>query len=148
MRLFHHLAAEVRTLDTSRRALRSFGRVVGLVLLGLGLFAWWRRDWLLTVLPGLLLGVGAALLVLGLIAPGVLRPVYRVWMGLAVVLGFVMTRVLLTILYLLAFTPVGWLRRTFGQSPILTRPDPDTPSYWMTREPLGEDPKERLERLY
>ncbi|NNF58285.1 MAG: hypothetical protein HKN04_08585 [Rhodothermaceae bacterium] len=148
MRLFHALAAEVRPLDTSRRALRSFGLVVGGVLLALGAFALWRRGWALTLLPSALLGVGGTLGVLGLLAPALLRPVYRVWMTLAVVLGFIMTRVLLSVLFMLVITPIGWIRRTVSQSPILTRPNPDAKSYWIPREASDVDDKERLERFY
>ena len=148
MRLFHTLAAEVRALDTSRQALRSFGLVVGGVVLALGAFALWRRGWALTTLPSVLFGVGGTLLVLGLLAPALLRPVYRVWMTLAVVLGFVMTRVLLSVLYVLVITPIGWIRRTASQSPILTKPEPQAESYWIMREASDADDKERLERLY
>ncbi len=139
---------EVGALDAGRRALRQFGRVVGGVLLGLGALVLWRRGWALSPASALLLGAGAALVVLGQAAPGALRPVFRVWMTAALTLGFVMTRVLLTVFFFLAVTPTGWLRRTFGQSPVLTRPDPQAATYWMRREPFDGDQKERLERMY
>lgn len=144
------IATELRALDVSTKSLRSFGRVVGGVLLLLGLIALWRRDWQFTAtgIPGLLFGLGGALIVLGAVAPALLRPVYRVWMGLALVLGFVMTRVLLTLFFIIAITPIGWLRRTFGTSSILMRPSNDATSYWIEREPEADDPKERLTRLY
>lgn len=148
MRIIHVIAEEVRALDTSRRALRSFGVVVGGVFVLIGAFVLWRRGWDLTALPGTLLGLGGGLLLLGLIAPTLLRLIYRAWMALALVLGFVMTRVLLTLVFALAVTPIGWLRRTFSDSPIRTRPTPDTDSYWIPREPYDSDEKERLERMY
>ena len=117
MQAFAHISAELRALDVRLPALRSFGRVVGGVLILIGLFALWRRDWAFTAtgLPGLLFGLGGALVLLSLVAPQLLRPVYRVWMGLAFVLGYFMTRLLLSLVFFGAITPVGWLR----QSPIL-----------------------------
>lgn len=139
---------EVRALDASPRALRQFGRVVGGVLLALGALVLWRKGWALTTASGLLLAAGATLVVLGQLAPGGLRPVHRAWMTLALALGFVMTRALLTLFFFLVITPAGWLRRTFGKSPVLTRPDPDAKTYWIRHAPFDGDQKERLERLY
>lgn len=139
---------EVRALDASPRALRHFGRVVGGVLLALGALVLWRKGWALTLAPALLLAAGVALVGLGQLAPAWIRPVHRAWMTAALALGFVMTRVLLTLFFLFVITPAGWLRRTFGKSPVLTRPDPDAETYWIRHAPFDGDPKERLERLY
>lgn len=143
----HPLWEEIRSVDTSRRAVRSFGWVVGLVLVGIALVIWWRRGWE----PGTLqlaFGVaGTALIVLGFVAPAVLRPLYRVWMALAVVLGFVMTRVVLTLVFVTLVLPIGLLLRLFGKDLLHRHPDPDTESYWIRRTPHTDDPA-RLERYY
>lgn len=150
MRFLAEITAELRALDVSVKALRSFGRVVGGVLVLIGVFALWRREWqfVATGLPGLFFGLGGGLITLSVVRPLLLRPIYRVWMGLAFVLGFVMTRVLLTTFYFLAMTPVGWLRRTFGASPLLTKPTDRVDTYWIEREPSGDDDQTRLTRLY
>jgi hypothetical protein len=139
---------EVRLLDGSPQALRRFGLVVGGVLAGIGAVVLWRRGWALGAASGGLLGAGAALVVLGAAAPRVLRPVFRAWMTLAFALGFVMTRVILTLVFFLLVTPIGVLRRTLGTSPIRTRPDPTAPTYWLPRPPPEGDDRERLGRMY
>lgn len=141
------ILTEWRHLDVSRPALRRFGRTVGLVLLGIGAVVLWRRGWVLTPLPGTLLGVGAALVLLGLVAPEKLRPVYRVWMGLAVVLGYVMTRVLLTLVFFLVVTPIGLLRRVLGHDTMRRRRDASVTTYWIEKSPV-EDPRRAMERTF
>lgn len=120
---------ELRQLDVRPPALRRFGWMVGgvLVLLGAWLaFRGNRGGWLL-------LSAGVALGGAGWLAPGRLVGVYRAWMGLALVLGLVMTTVLLTLVFLLVVTPAGWLARWRGRDFLGRRMDRDAASYWMPR---------------
>ena len=143
----HALWHEIKAVDTSKKALRSFGRVVGGVLLIIAAVVWWRNDFTLTTAASVLGGLGTALVLLGLIVPVVLKPVYRVWMALAVVLGFIMTRVILTAVYYLIMTPIGLIMRLLGKDPLHRRPDPNTASYWIPKT-YPDESKERLEKYY
>lgn len=147
MAILQTLATEIRALDTSKRSLRSFGYVVGLVLLGIALFVLWRRDWAATSVVYGLGSIGGLLVVLGLVAPLILRPIYKVWMALALALGYVMTRVLLTTVFFLIMTPIGLLMRLFGKDPMHRRLDPDVASYWIEKTYPDESPR-RLEKYY
>ncbi len=143
----HILWQEIKEVDTSKKALRSFGWVVGGVLLVIAAVVWWRNDFTLTTAAYVLGGIGGALVVLGLAAPVVLKPVYRVWMALAVVMGFIMTRVILSVVYYLVMTPIGLVMRLFGKDPMHRRIDPDAASYWIEKSYDDESP-ERLEKYY
>jgi hypothetical protein len=97
---------------------RAFGISVGGVTLLFAGLAWWRgRDTVALTL----VAVGGVLLLCGLIAPLVLKHVHRGWWKLAVVLGWVNSRVLLTVLFVLVLTPVGLLARALGRSPLRGR---------------------------
>ncbi len=145
--MMHTLWEEIKAVDTSKKALRSFGWVVGGVLLLIAAIIWWRNDWTLTTAAYVLGGIGTVLTVLGLALPKVLLPVYRVWMALAVVLGFIMTRVILTIVYYLIMTPIGLLMRLFGKDPMQRRIDPEASSYWIKKTYTIRS-RERLEKYY
>ena len=136
---------EVRALDPSRRALRQFGWVVGGVLLGIGGLLLWRRG------PGVAVwalgGVGGVLVALGTLAPVALRSVRTVWMALAFAMGFVMTRVLLTLAFALAVVPVAFGLRLFGKDPMRRRPDPDASTYWLDKAD-GRPDRGSLERYF
>ena len=146
MSALHAIAAEVRALDTGREALRRFGLVVGGVFVGIAAVVAWRHGALTPWALGLG-GPGAALVVLGLAAPTLLRPVYRVWMGLAVVLGFVMTRVLLTAVFALLVVPIGLALQLAGKDLLRRKLDRAAGSYWLPK-PAGEPAAERLKRYY
>jgi polyferredoxin len=80
-----------------------------------------RDTGLAMVLLSLILGflTGAAwffklalvLLVLTMIAPGLYRPVAYVWLGLSHLLGTVVSRILLTLVFFVIVLPVGLARR-------------------------------------
>ena len=138
------LRDEIRALDLSPRALRSFGVLVGGVLLAVAAWGAWRGA---TAWPLAVGGVGAALAALGLAAPAVLRRPYVAWMALAVVLGFVTSRVLLTAVWAGLVVPVGLALRALGRSPMPARPDPAAPTYWHARDAGPPDPA-RFGRYY
>lgn len=143
----HAMRAELSALDTSPKALRSFGLVVGCVLLGIGGFLLWRSGGEPGSAVGVLGAAGGLLVAIGLASPRALRPLYLPWMALAIVLGFVMTRVLLTVVFVGVVTPIGLLMRLVGRDPMHRRPDPEAPTFWIRRD--GEPrTKEHLERYY
>lgn len=51
------------------------------------------------------------LLVITMVFPGLYRPVAVVWLGLSHLLGTVVSRILLTVVFFVIVTPVGLLRR-------------------------------------
>lgn len=94
---------------------RSFGLSVGTVsLLFAGLLAW-RGHPRAAAAAGI---VGILLLAGGLLAPTALRLPNRLWWRFATVLGWVNSRILLTVFFFLVLTPVGCLLRLFGRSPL------------------------------
>jgi len=139
--------AELAALDVSVPALRRFGWMVGGVALALATFVAWRNEWAFTTLVLIASSLGGLLVVFGTVLPRALRPVYLVWMGLAFVLGFVMTRVILTLAFVLVFTPVGLFFRLIRRDVLNQKPDPDAETYWIARD-TGPSGKERLERMY
>ena len=99
---------------------RSFGISVGGVLCLLAVvFAWRGRVGRAEVLAGL----GVALVALGVAAPTLLKWPSAVWWRLAHVLGYVNTRVILTVLFALIFVPLGTLWRIIGRDPLSRRRD-------------------------
>jgi hypothetical protein len=141
------IAAEIRALDTSPRALRSFGLVVGGVFAGIAAVIAWRNGWMLTPWSVGLGGPGLVLILFGLAAPTLLHPVYKVWMGLAVVLGFVMTRVILTLVFVGLVIPIGLVLRLVGKDLLRLKLDASADSYWLPKEDAGPA-AERMTRYY
>jgi hypothetical protein len=94
---------------------RSFGLSVGMASVALGALLTWRghnRVGALVAIAGIVLVFG------GLLAPAALRVPNRVWWRFATVLGWINSRILLTVFFFLVLTPTGWLMRLFGRSPL------------------------------
>jgi hypothetical protein len=99
---------------------RSFGISVGAVLLVLAAVLLWRHRVLRAEVLG---GIGAVLLVLGLIAPPLLKYPSRYWWKFSRALGHVMARVWLTLLFLVVLVPVNLLWKMIGRDPLARRRD-------------------------
>ncbi len=59
--------------------------------------------------------------VLNMIVPKIYAPIAVVWLGFSHVLGTVMSKILLTILFFGVITPIGILRRLFGKDSLKLR---------------------------
>jgi hypothetical protein len=121
---------------------RSFGVSVGTVLmLVAGYLAWRGRIDRATVLGG----IGAVLVVLGLVAPRLLKWPSAVWWKFAMVLGYINARVILTIAFLIVLTPMGLLWRLIGKDPLSRNRKSWTG--WSPSPPRFRDP-DHFNRMY
>ena len=112
--------------EVPRRAITSFALIVSGALLAIAAYQRWRgaEPWVVITL----VSIAAVLSLLSAIAPSLLRPVYRGWMRLGEVLGWINTRIILTLVFFLVVTPIGLLMRLFGRSPM--EPARRGDSYW------------------
>lgn len=90
--------------------------------------------------------IGAALIIAGLFVPVAARAFHKGWMRLAVALGHVNSRVLLTLMYYLVFTPYGLVSRLVGRDPLRRRASRGE-SYWVERKRTRQE-REQFERLF
>lgn len=138
---------ELNALDASRKALRSFGLVVGGVFAAVAGVIVWRSGGTFGTASAIFASLGGALILGGVLMPSFLRPIHRAWMALALALGYVMTRVLLTLVFVLLFIPIGLTLRLLGKDLLDRRLDPHAPTYWKPRDPKQNAP-ERMTRYF
>ena len=77
--------------------------------------------------------VAAVLATMALCAPSTLRSFHRIWMSLGEALGWVNSRILLTVTYYLVVVPIGLIRRFVGDDPLRRTFEPDANTYKVTR---------------
>ena len=135
---------EIKNIKSSKQDLRKFGFTVGIVLVLLGGVFWWRgREFYVYVLAA-----GGLLLFFGWAWPIVLKPIQKVWMTLAVVLGWFMTRVILSLLFYLVFVPIGGIARLFGKNFLDLKLNSSTESYWIVKDAQQEKTKAAYEKQF
>ncbi len=123
---FATIAEEIRAVRTDRASLRTFGVTMAVALAVLGaLFLWRGKGGSAWLFSGSAVLLGSAL-----VTPVLLKPVQRLWMSFAIVLGWVMTRVILIVLFYVGVTPVALVARLFGKRFLELGFDRDRASYW------------------
>jgi len=123
---------ELGELDLSRKSLRKFGITVGGILLLFGLILIWRNHW--QSARGYFIAFGIFLLLVGLTSPQRLVYIYKAWMGFAFALGWVVSRFILIILFVLILTPIGLIARLFGKEFLDLKFKDGKESYWIPKE--------------
>jgi Saxitoxin biosynthesis operon protein SxtJ len=130
------LKEEIKNIKEDKTTLRKFGLTVGTVLLLVGILLYITGK-SSSVIFG---GAGALLILIGLILPGILKPLNKFWMILAILLGWVMSRVILIILFYLIITPIGFLLKIVGKDPLKLKMGKTSSSYWEQRENKISEP--------
>ena len=126
-----------------RTGLRKFGLTTGGIIAVLfGLVLPWIFGRPLPGWPWIVFGVLAAL---ALPVPNALGPIYRGWMRIGNVLGWINTRLILMLLFFVVLFPVGLVRRAFGSDPMRRKLDPNVGSY---RVPSTKQPSKKLENPF
>ena len=137
------LLEEIKNIKSEKRDLRNFGITFGVILGLIGGALWWKGKDTYT----LFLILSCAFFFLGFVLPGVLKPLQKAWMAFAVVLGFFMTKVILSILFYLVFTAIGLGGRLFGKQFLNLKMDSSKTSYWIKRKSQPFD-KAHYERQF
>ena len=103
----------------SNKRLREFGLLIGFgfpLLIG----------WLIPVLTGhgfrvWTLWIGFPGLLIGLTSPRILYYPYKFWMKLGVILGWVNSRIILGLVFIIVLLPISFVMRLIGYDPLRTK---------------------------
>ena len=124
---------EIKNIKTSSKDIRSFGITIGIILFIISaiLFYYDKSS------HQIIAYIGGGFIALGTIIPILLKPIYILWMTFAVILGWVMTRVILSIVFYFIMTPIGLLTRLLGED-FLALKKSNSGSYWNNRDQAVE----------
>ena len=117
---------DFKNIRKDNKAIRDFGILIGFILLIIaGIFFYKERESYI-----LIFWLGIAFIGLGLGMPIILKPFYLVWMNFAVVLGWLMTRLILGLLFYVVVSPIGLISRLFGKEFLELKNILYNRSYW------------------
>ncbi len=120
---------EIKNIKKDKKELRSFGITIGIILLIISaiLFYYDKSS------HQIIAYIGGGFIGSGIIIPILLKPIYILWMTFAVILGWVMTRVILSLVFYLIMTPIGLLTRLLGEDSLALKKS-NSESYWNNRD--------------
>ncbi|MGB8510409.1 MAG: SxtJ family membrane protein [Pyrinomonadaceae bacterium] len=122
---------------------RKTALVVACVLLATAAWNYHRGRMTVVYVTGI---AGGALVLIGLLVPPLARRFHIYWMKLAGLLGWVNSRILLSLMFYAVFAPYGFISRLVGRDP-LNRRGARRESYWTPRKTTRQT-KEQFERLF
>jgi Saxitoxin biosynthesis operon protein SxtJ len=117
---------EIKEIKSSTKELRQFGYTLGIVCAVLVAFLWFRGRGV--SLP--FLEASTFFLFFALAFPGVLKPFQKVWMSLALMIGWTMSYVILTTVFYLVFMPLALILKFSGKDLLSLKLSKTDTSYW------------------
>ena len=90
---------------------------------------------------------GVVLCLFRLITP-LFRAVYSLWLAFSIILGYFVSRILLTIIFFLVITPMGLIFRVIGKDPMERKLDRKAISYWSKKEQEADPSIERYGKQF
>jgi membrane-bound ClpP family serine protease len=130
------ILAEIKNIRESQSDLKKLGLTLGifLLLIAVILFLVGKSSYPVWGIIGLIFILSA------LLFPGVLKPFNKIWMSLAIILGWIMTRVILSILFYVALTSLRFIAMVFNKRFLNLKIDKSADTYWEKRENQKFDP--------
>lgn len=134
---------ELKSISSTEKDIQNFSRVVGGALLVFGMvFFSLKKN-----IADIFFLAGGVLILLGMVAPLLLRPLQRLWMAVAFMMGWIMTQIILLIFYFAVVTPIGLLVRLSGKRLLEGWRGPNQETYWKLREDAPAT-RERYEQQF
>ena len=121
---------EIRNIKATKKNIRNFSFLISSVLILLGIYFSFKNNNL--ELNLLLSSIFFALS--GIFFPIIIKPLYFIWMVLAILLGFIMTRIILIVLFYLIVFPTGILAKLTGVKLIDSKFRSAKDSYWIKKD--------------
>lgn len=116
--------------NPDNRMLRQFAGLWMMFFVGMALSEFFRNH---NTTAAIVVGVLAISVgVPGLIFPRLLKPVFVGWMIVVFPIGWLVSRIILSLLYFGVFAPVGLMLRMLGHDPLRLK-KPDVESYWQEK---------------
>jgi hypothetical protein len=122
------ITAQSNPFAPSERMLRQFAALWIFFFSALAALQGFRNDkWVIAViLAALAVTIGP----LGLVRPSAVKPIFIGWMTLAYPIGWVVSRIILGVLFFALFTPFALVFRIIGRDALGLKTKPKAETYW------------------
>ena len=119
---------EYSEVKTDRKQIKNFGILFCAVLCLLSIWFMFRgKSWALSLIP-----CGLFFLFFGVFFYKFLVPFYKMWMLFGIIMGWIVSRVILIVLFYLVFTPINLLLKIMRKDILDQNISKEKTSYWNT----------------
>jgi len=124
--------------NPSKKELGWFGVLMAAFFGFVGFMAWRKFDsW---TAAQVLWGAGVVMPLVYYAVPPIRRPMYLGWIYATYPIGWVVSHVVLGLIFYVVFSAVGLLLRVFGVDPMTRRLAPEAKTYWNEHRPCDAKP--------
>jgi len=121
--------SSIKNLKPKSKDLRIFCLILLTLLLVLIFFSYSKQNiYLIKVCF-----FGLMTIMIGLIKPKLIKPIYFVWMWVGTMMGWIVSRIWLSLIYFIIISPISFIMRLFNKRYIKTRLDKNVNTYWNNR---------------
>ena len=132
MNLINNLKEDFRQLEISNRKLKQFAYLTGIILLILSVWYYFKhgnRSWTYVTVS-----ISLILFAIALLKVKILTGVYKIWMGIAIVLGFFISRILISLIFFIGLTPISLLGRLLKKKWMDIDFNHKQDTYWIVKD--------------
>lgn len=127
---------------TDKSELRKFGLLIASIFIAIGIISLLKgKD-----LNLYLIIIALIMFLFALVMPNLLSPIYKGWMKVGKVLGRVNSLLILSVIFYLVVTPIGFIFRMFKTNSKKFAHKSNKDSYWIKTTP--SDTKEDMKRMF
>ena len=124
---------DISTIQSTPHALKKFGLTIGGVLMLLCVAAFWKGWWGITAIS-IVSSLGTFLIISGMFFSQFLHIIHRWWMSFAIILGSVVSRIILFVVFFSIVSVVSLAARLFEKKFYIAHNDQHRKSYWIQRD--------------
>ena len=120
---------EIRNIPITKRNLRQFCLLIGLIFFIVSAYFYYNDNRVSSLYPfGCLFFIAIAV-----IYPYLVKPIFYLWMIFGIIIGWFMSRIILTGVFFFIMTPIGLIGRLINYQFIELKWDKNKTSYWNER---------------
>tara|TARA_B100001142_G_C14334001_1_gene655188 strand:- start:722 stop:1132 length:411 start_codon:yes stop_codon:yes gene_type:complete len=120
---------EIQNIKSNKKELRSFGIIVGSILTIIAGILFYKEN----PFCDMFFYFGAIFIFLGIFLYQILKPFYIIWMTFAVIIGWFMTRLILSILFYSIMLIIAIIAKIVGKDFLYLQSN-NNESYWNLRD--------------
>jgi hypothetical protein len=121
----------IQAQSASTKQLRTFAIVLIALLSIFGLINFFKGNLPITIW---LWSLASAILLMALLLPSSIKPIYQAAFFIAQILGWINTRLILGLIFYLIFAPIAILFKMIKKDPLDRKIDRQAKSYWISRD--------------